>query len=82
MSLKDELATMIKEQRESYGLSQDRLASKAGISTRYYQDIEAAEKQPSLDVIFKLAKALECDYSIILAPVWKYWIAHPEDEAE
>jgi len=36
-------------------------------------DIEAAKKQPSLDVIFKLATAFECDYSELIQPVWDEW---------
>jgi len=78
MSLKNTLAKIIKAERERSKLSQDKIASKAGISTRYYQAIEAVEKQPSLDTIFKLCHAFECDYAKILAPVWKEWLKNPE----
>lgn len=78
MSLKEELAASIKAQRSASGLSQDRLASKAGISTRYYQDIEAAVKQPSIEIVFKLARALECDYTVLLAPAWERWLVRRE----
>lgn len=74
MSIKQELAANIKAHRLKSGLSQDKLASKADISTRYYQDIESAEKQPSIDTVFKLANALGVDFTALLGPVWKVWL--------
>jgi len=74
MSLKQELAAIIRSARESTGMTQEELASSAGISTRFYQDIEAAEKQPSIDTIFKLSKALNVEYTKLLKPVWKKWL--------
>jgi len=72
--LKQKLANIIRTEREKAGLSQDRLASKAGISTRFYQDIESGAKQASLETIFKLSNGLGCHYSLILEPLWKEWV--------
>lgn len=82
MTLKTAIAAQLKAKREEFGISQDRLAAKAGVSTRYYQSIEAAEKQPSLDVIFKLATAFECDYSELIQPVWDEWHTCRQDDQQ
>jgi len=82
MDLKITIAASIKAKREAVGLSQDRLAAKAGISSRYYQAVETAKKQPSLDTIFKIATALDCDYTELLKPVWDYWLSQPDGERE
>ncbi|MFT7559083.1 MAG: transcriptional regulator with XRE-family HTH domain [Flavobacteriales bacterium] len=74
MAIKDQLAATIKAQRLEKGLSQDKLSAKADISTRYYQDIEAGEKQPTVDTIFKLANALGESYTVLLGPVWSEWV--------
>jgi len=73
MTLKKAIAGQIRAKRETAGISQDKLAAKAGVSTRYYQSIEAADKQPSLDTVFKLAIALDCDYTELLQPAWAFW---------
>jgi len=82
MDLKTTISAGIRAKREAAGLSQDRLAAKAGISSRYYQAVETAKKQPSLDTIFKIARALDCDYTELLKPVWDYWRSLPDDERE
>lgn len=45
--------------RKERGLIQAALAELAGISDRYYQNLEVGVKDPSLDTIFKLAEALK-----------------------
>jgi len=72
-TLKQEIANIIKEKRHAAGLSQENLALKAGISTRFYQDIEGGIKQPSIETLFKLSAGLDCHYSDILEPIWKHW---------
>jgi transcriptional regulator with XRE-family HTH domain len=72
--LKQKFADIIRVEREKAGFSQDRLASTAGISTRFYQDIESGAKQASLETIFKLSDGLGCHYSVILEPVWLDWL--------
>jgi len=76
MTIKIKLAAIIKAERKKAGYSQEQLSAKAEISNRFYQAIEATEKQPSVNTVFKLAQALELDYSALLAPVWKEWLRH------
>ena len=50
---------MLKERREGLGLIREQLAKKAKVTTAYVSMIEAAKrKNPSPDVLRKLAKAL------------------------
>jgi transcriptional regulator with XRE-family HTH domain len=50
---------MLQERREGLGLTREQLAKKAKITTAYVSMMEAGKrKNPSLDVLRKLAKAL------------------------
>lgn len=74
MAIKEDLAATIRAQRLAKGLSQDKLAAKAELSTRHIQSIESGEKQPTVDTIFKLARALDEDFTALLNPVWAQWV--------
>lgn len=57
---KPRLATMIKTLREEKGITQVELAQKAKVTQSYVAMLEAGEKKnPSLDVLKRLAKALK-----------------------
>lgn len=50
---------MLRERREGLGLTREQLAKKAKVTTAYVSMMEAGKrKNPSLDVLRKLAKAL------------------------
>lgn len=53
------LGSKIKRARKQLRLTQDGLAEKTGLSTKYIQFIESATRKPSLKTLYKLAKALE-----------------------
>jgi len=57
-NIRDILARNIKENRRKHGLSQERLAEKAGISTPFVAMIEVSRKFPTPDVLDKIAGAL------------------------
>jgi transcriptional regulator with XRE-family HTH domain len=57
-NIRDILARNIKENRRKNGLSQDKLAEKAGISTPFVAMIEVSRKFPTPDVLDKIADAL------------------------
>jgi transcriptional regulator with XRE-family HTH domain len=57
-NIRDILARNIKENRRKNGLSQDKLAEKAGISTPFVAMIEVSRKFPTPDVLDKIAYAL------------------------
>ena len=48
----------LKQARAKAGLTQVEVAASAGISTRYYQNLEAGESAPTVAVALKIAKLL------------------------
>ena len=57
-NIRDILARNIKEHRRKNGLSQDKLAEKAGISTPFVAMIEVSRKFPTPDVLDRIANVL------------------------
>ena len=57
-SLAEKCSTNLKAQRLKKKLSQEALASKAGISVSYVSMLERAERTPPLDTLESLASAL------------------------
>ena len=53
------LAENLKKCRQEKGLSRDTLAHKVGITTGYVISLENKKRNPSIDVVVKLASALE-----------------------
>jgi len=68
--LKQIISERLRAERQNTGLSQEKLAWKAGLSSRYYQSIESGTNQPSLAALFRLCKAMGISYTDILQPVW------------
>jgi transcriptional regulator with XRE-family HTH domain len=62
-SLREIFAKNLRENRKRRGLSQEKLAEKAGVSTHYIAVIELAKNFPAADVIERLAGALNIDVS-------------------
>jgi transcriptional regulator with XRE-family HTH domain len=53
--------------RTDRGWSQERLAEAAGITLNYVGNLERGEQGPSLNVLLRLSRALEIDFTILLA---------------
>lgn len=49
--------------RTEAGATQEILAEKVGISSRYLQSIEAGQRWPSIGVLVHLRNALGCDWA-------------------
>ncbi len=60
------IAQRIKERRAVLGLSQERLAERAELSSNFLSRIEIADKTPSLKTLVVLARALEVPISYLL----------------
>jgi len=56
----------VKQWRERRGLTQERLAAKAGISRGYLARLETARQDPKLSTLEKIAKALKVDVTKLL----------------
>ena len=61
MLIEEILAKNLREHRRKCGLSQEKLAEKAEISTQYYAMLEIARRIPSLEVIERLAKSMDIE---------------------
>ncbi len=57
------LGTALKKRRLNLGLSQEELANRAGLHRTYITDVERGSRNPSLETIQKLARALEVPLS-------------------
>jgi len=60
-NLRELLAYNMKENRNRLGLSQSRLAERAGLSTQYIAMIELSRKFPTPEMLERIADALEID---------------------
>lgn len=65
-AIKKEIGEDIKKIREKSGQTQVQVAVDAGINSSYYSKIERGEVNPSLEVFFKIIKALKVKSSDIL----------------
>ena len=61
------LAENIKEKRKKKGLTQEKLAEKAGLSLQYLAMLELAHKFPSGEMLERLANALDIETYELLA---------------
>jgi transcriptional regulator with XRE-family HTH domain len=50
-------------------LTQERLAEKAEISRRYLQRIESGERNPTVDILTRLRRALDCAWDDLFEDV-------------
>jgi transcriptional regulator with XRE-family HTH domain len=57
-NIREILANNLKENRKKCGISQSKLAEKAGISTQYIAMIELSKQFPTPDVLERVAAAL------------------------
>lgn len=60
------IASKLRNTRRAQGMTQEDVATKAGLSTNYYARIERAEVSPSVETLEKLVKALKIKSSEIL----------------
>jgi transcriptional regulator with XRE-family HTH domain len=63
------LGDELRKAREAAGLTQERLAFKAGVHRTYVSLLERNRKSPTLDVLSRLCKALGVRASTIIARV-------------
>jgi transcriptional regulator with XRE-family HTH domain len=65
--LQKSFGVVVRSERISRDLSQEKLAFEAGLSLTYIGEIERGEKMPSLDTIARIAKAVGLSGSELLA---------------
>ena len=61
MSIKELIGSRIKSLRRGKGLTQEALAERIGISSKYLSSIERGKENPTLDTLIQLASALNVE---------------------
>ena len=61
--------TELRKLRERAGLSQEQLADRAGVHRTYVSLLERNKKSPTIDVLFRLCKALRFPAAKLIARV-------------
>jgi transcriptional regulator with XRE-family HTH domain len=64
--LKKGLAQSVKLRRKELGLSQEKLADMAEIDRTYASQIERGVANPSLEVLYRVARSLEIDLPLLV----------------
>jgi transcriptional regulator with XRE-family HTH domain len=68
MKARQKLAINLRRLRVERGLTQERLAADSGVDRAYVGGIERQSENPSIDVLDKLAAALEVEVNELLLP--------------
>ena len=63
------LGEELQKARKQAGLTQETLAFEAGVDRTYISQLEHDKKSPTLDVLFRISKALGIKASILIARV-------------
>ena len=66
MDVRNQLAVNMKRLRTERGWSQEALADAAGLDRTYISGIERVVRNPTISVVDRIAKALECRLGDIL----------------
>ncbi len=70
------LGKELKRVREAAGMSQERLAFEAGVHRTYISLLERDKKSPTLNVLFRICKALRVSAAELIARVEN----HPDED--
>jgi XRE family transcriptional regulator, regulator of sulfur utilization len=62
---------VVRELRTAQGVAQEQLALRAEVDRSYLGRLERGEKQPSLDILFRLASALGEEPSVLVQMISK-----------
>jgi len=69
-NLREILAYNLKEKRQNCGFSQAKLAEMVSVSTHHIATIETARNYPTLDLVERMAKALDIEiYELFINPL-------------
>jgi transcriptional regulator with XRE-family HTH domain len=65
MEARKRVAVNVQRLRRDRGLSQEELGARARVHQTYLSQVESAKRNPSIDVIERLAAALGVDISVL-----------------
>lgn len=66
MEIRGRLARNVKRRREELGWSQEELADEAGLHRTYVSGIERKVRNPTIEIVERLGKALKSSASLLL----------------
>jgi transcriptional regulator with XRE-family HTH domain len=67
MTLIETFGRNVRKARKDKGWTQEQLAFEAGVKRAYLSEVENGQRNVSLDVVEKLAKALDVEASTLMA---------------
>ncbi len=71
--IKEAFGEQLRKVRRKQDLTQHEIALRCKMSLRFYQDMEAGNKQPTLTTLFRLCTAIGIAPDKLILPVWKSW---------
>lgn len=72
MTLEKELGMRIRYLRTNKKMSQEDLALEAEVNKNYLSDLERGNRNPTLKILDKIAKALDVDLSTLMKGIGKF----------
>lgn len=78
--LKEDFGGNLRKFRLGNNLTQEKLALEAGLSLRFIQNLESGERQPTLETLFKLSRALDTSPEMLIKASWKWWIHENQND--
>lgn len=79
--IKELFGKIIQKERKAQRRTQEDVAGKAEIATRFLQEIESGDKRATIDTLFKLSKSLNVTPDTLIMPLWGEWVkALPNEE--
>lgn len=76
MSVRESFAIVLRQQRLTLGLSQEKLAQNAGLSMRSISLFECNKQQPTISSISSLAKAMDMSITHLMQLVEQHQNRH------
>lgn len=67
MNLSDHFGSAVRRHRELLRLSQEELADRSGIDRTYISGVERGVRNPTLDVMQRIARGLGADLDVVFA---------------
>lgn len=78
--LREDFGENLRKFRLGNNLTQEKLALEAGLSLRFIQNLESGERQPTLETLFKLSRALNTSPEDLIKSSWNWWIHENNDD--
>lgn len=70
---KQVLGETLRQYRTKDNRTQQDIAMSCDMSLRFYQDLEAGTKQPTMTTLFRLAGSLDVSPAKLIEPAYKQW---------